>query len=162
MIKRCIIVLLMILVMTSCAYQFNNESENIELKEDTYKELSMQSLVDAKAITRIKVFYNGEEANISNSTELDKQKIAWEKSFLKNAEVSLLKEEVEPGFLYTITLTTMDDSKVRHDYVFTIIRDTDTTLEISYITDEKTEYRLVGTANDSFENFLKECVEAVK
>lgn len=162
MVKRCTILLLMILVMTSCAYQFNSESENSQLKEDTYKELSMQSLVDAKAITSIKIFYMGEQSIISDSTELAKLKTTWEKSILKNAEVSRLKEELPPGFLYTITLTTIDDSKVRHDYVFAIIRDTNTTLEISYITDDKIEYQLVGTANDSFEDFLKECVEAVK
>ena len=159
--SRRITFLLVLITMIFCGCsKSNKETKGLQLEANNYKELSMSSIVDVNLVTKIVLFYQGKNYIISDPLEIKKVMENWEESNLTDANVSLLKEDLPPGFLYTITLKMVDDNrKVYNDYVFTVIRQEDTNLDITYTSPDKKEYYMVGTANESFISFLEECME---
>ncbi len=159
--SRRITFLLVLITMIFCGCsKSNKETKGLQLEANNYKELSMNSIVDVNVVNKIVLFYQGKDYIISDPLEIKKVMENWEESNLTDANVSLLKEDLPPGFLYTITLKMVDDNrKVYNDYVFTVIRQEDTNLDITYTSPDKKEYYMVGTANESFISFLEECME---
>ena len=159
--SRRITFLLVLITMIFCGCsKSNKETKGLQLEANNYKELSMNSIVDVNVVNKIVLFYQGKDYIISDPLVIKKVMENWEESNLTDANVSLLKEDLPPGFLYTITLKMVDDNrKVYNDYVFTVIRQEDTNLDITYTSPDKKEYYMVGTANESFISFLEECME---
>ena len=159
--SRRITFLLVLITMIFCGCsKSNKETEGLQLEENNYKELSMNSIVDVNLVNKIVLFYHGKNYIISDPLEIKKVIEKWEKSNLIDANVSLVKQDLPPGFLYTITLEMVDDNrKVYNDYVFTVIKQENANVDILYKSPDKKEYYMVGTANDSFVSFFKKCME---
>ena len=164
MIKKRIIVLLLITMVCGFAYSCRNGQEDVlELQDTTYNEFKMQSIVRADSITKIEIFYEGKDYIISDTEQLEDFLLNWEYASLTKANVSLLKEDLPPGFLYSISMIKEDgESNNMQKFIFTLIRQEGKKVEIQYSSPDQKDYSITGVTNTAFEDFLEECMQVVQ
>ena len=161
--KKGYMVLLLAVIFCCCGCSLDKKEEVFKLEETTYTELKMQSILKAESITSIGLFYEGVNTYIYDSKELEKLSSNWSKATVSDANVSLLNEELPPGFLYSISFKTKAlEGKEEQESTITVISKQRDNIMFTYMSPDGQEHKIVGKLNNSLADFLTNLLESQK